>query len=227
MLEQLKEKGYTLVPAVLSHESIHRLARTLLAQLGPSVTAGTRHLAGKAACIAALARSAAIRALIEPILGAKARLVRSILFTKTMDTNWPVAWHQDLSIAVRAQAELADYGPWSTKDGVAHVQPPITVLEHMLTLRLHLDATDADNGALWVAPGSHRLGRIPISRAATVAQQYGPQLCAAQAGDVLLLRPLLLHSSHKSRSPQARRVIHLEFAASALPAPLAWHEDVH
>lgn len=159
------------------------------------------------------------------MLGPDARLVRSILFNKRPEANWQVAWHQDLSIAVREHIETPGFGPWSVKEGAPHVQPPPWVLEQMLTLRLHLDAADAGNGALWVIPGSHRLGRLPASEASAHAANHSPALCAAEAGDALLMRPLLLHASRKSTSDRPRRVIHLEFAASELPAPLSWYES--
>lgn len=34
------------------------------------------------------------------------------------------------------------------KDGVQHVQPPAHVLDRMLSVRLHLDRADENNGAL-------------------------------------------------------------------------------
>jgi hypothetical protein len=56
-----------------------------------------------------------------------------------VDANWKVAWHQDLTIAVRHRIEVPGFGPWSVKDGVPHVRSPIESLEQMLTVRLHLD----------------------------------------------------------------------------------------
>lgn len=94
----------------------------------------------------------------------------------------------------------------------------------MLTVRIHLDAADDSNGALWVVPDSHRLGRLPAHLAAKVAQGNDKQLCQVMAGDVMLFRPLLLHASQKAVSARPRRVIHLEFAAEPLPRPLAWWE---
>jgi len=49
-------------------------------------------------------------------------VVQAILFDKTPDANWKVAWHQDLTIPVEARIETAGFGPWSGKDGVPHVQ---------------------------------------------------------------------------------------------------------
>ena len=49
-------------------------------------------------------------------------------------------------------------------------------------------------------------------------------LCAAAAGDALLIRPLLLHASGRSTSGRHRRVLPIEYAAFDLPAGLYWHE---
>jgi len=46
--------------------------------------------------------------------------------------------------------------------------------------------------------------------------------CAARAGDILAMRPLLLHASSKSTQPARRRVLHVEYAASDLPGPFRW-----
>ena len=94
----------------------------------------------------------------------------------------------------------------------------------MLNVRVHLDAADETNGALLVSPGSHLLGRIPANDAAKTARRLGSHLCEVDAGDVLLFRPLTLHTSRKATAARPRRVIHLEFAGVALPAPLEWAE---
>src|SRR6185369_3454382 len=88
---------------------------------------------------AELAKSLAIRSLVEPVVGARASVVRSLLFDKTADANWKVPWHQDLTITVKERKDVPGFGPCSIKAGVLHVQPPVRVLEKVLTLRLHLD----------------------------------------------------------------------------------------
>ena len=47
-----------------------------------------------------LAQSSAITSLVHAVIGPEARAVRGIFFDKTPAANWPVQWHQDLSIAV-------------------------------------------------------------------------------------------------------------------------------
>src|SRR5262249_20401236 len=48
-----------------------------------------------------LARSSPVRELVEAVLGPRCFAVRGIFFNKTRSSNWKVAWHQDLTIAVR------------------------------------------------------------------------------------------------------------------------------
>lgn len=224
MRSQLDRDGFSILPDVLDRSLIEELAREIDAQLADVPAAGIRGLARLVPSVRAVANSPALRALVESGLGTDAKLVRSIYFNKNQETNWQVAWHQDLAIAVQSRNEIDGFAGWSLKDGVPHVQPPVQVLDRMLTVRLHLDAADESNGALWVVPGSHRLGRLPAGDAAAAAERMGKHLCAVNAGDALLFKPLLLHASRKATSPQPRRVIHLEFADVELPAPLRWSE---
>ncbi|HEY0683012.1 MAG TPA: phytanoyl-CoA dioxygenase family protein [Steroidobacter sp.] len=222
-LSSIERDGFAIVFGVLDERTRLDLIRDVEELLLES-TAGIRELAAKVPSVAALARSATVRSLVEPVLGPQAMLVRSILFNKSLDANWQVAWHQDLTIAVASQEEAEGYSSWSVKEGVVHVQPPVQVLEQMLSVRLHLDPADDTNGALWVSPASHREGRLRAGEAASVAERNGKHLCVVQAGDALLFRPLILHASRKAKSLKPRRVIHLEFTGASLPKSLAWGE---
>jgi ectoine hydroxylase-related dioxygenase (phytanoyl-CoA dioxygenase family) len=148
----------------------------------------------------------------------EAFLVRSTLFDKPIGANWAVPWHQDVTIEVDQKCDADGFGPWSVKDGLISVQPPASVLEKVLTLRLHFDDTDESNGALLVEPGSHRLGKLRIGDIVAV----NPVSCNCQAGDILLMKPLLFHASNRSTSQKPRRVLHLDFAFEPLPEPLKW-----
>ena len=96
---------------------------------------------------------------MRDVLGPGSFVVRGF-FRQDPEANWPVPWHQDLTIAVKARIEAPGYGPWTVKGGVPHVRPPIAVLKAMLTLRVHLDDCDATQGPLRVLPGSHTRGRL-------------------------------------------------------------------
>lgn len=177
---------------------------------------GLRRITERSAQAAEVVRSPGMRACVEQRLGPGARLVRAILFDKRPDANWAVGPHRDETIAVRERVDTPGFGPWSVKDDVVHVRPPRDVLDGMLTVRLHLDAADEHNGALLVWPGSHRRDQTE--------PETEPAVCAVGAGDVVLMRPTVLHASRKATCPSRRRVLHLEFTACPLPGQLEWAE---
>lgn len=156
------------------------------------------------------------------LLGQAAVPVRAVIFDKTSEINWTVAWHQDRTIAVRERRETDGFGPWSTKDGIVHVEPPVAILERMVTLRLHLDDCGEGNAPLKVAVGSHRLGLVPADQAAKVANRCEALTCLARAGDVWAYATLILHTSERSRIQGRRRVLQVDYAACDLPGGLAW-----
>jgi hypothetical protein len=163
-----------------------------------------------------------VRRLVEPVLGRECFPVRGILFDKVPEANWKVPWHQDVTIAVQNRIDADGFGPWSTKADVLHVQPPAAVLDKMLSLRLHLDPCGEENGALRVISGSHRQGRIPEELIPAIREANPEHVCVVGAGDVLLMRPLLLHASSASSVPNHRRVVHIDFAAVQLPVGMGW-----
>ncbi len=224
--KHLDYSGFCILRGVLTSEVVASLRLALEPIFNSDISAGTRGLLRRSAEVKALSESRVVLDLIEAELGQGSKLVRSILFNKNQDTNWKVPWHQDLSIAVNKKSEVEGYGPWSIKEGIVHVQPPVEILESMLTIRLHLDPSDETNGALSVVPGSHRLGRVAANEAAAIAEKMGSVLCATKSGDAILMRPLILHSSKKTISSKPRRVIHLEYANTSLSESLEWAEDV-
>ena len=172
--------------------------------------------------IRGLAESEPVLKLARTVIGNGAFPVRGILFDKIPEANWKVPWHQDVTIAVQERIDVEGFGPWSTKAGITHVQPPAAVLERMISVRLHLDPCDESNGALQVIPGSHRSGRIEEKEIPSILAKSQAHVCSVERGGALLIRPLLLHASSASQTPAHRRVIHLDFASDPLPFPLKW-----
>ena len=213
------EQGFAIVSGVLTRSECEEF----IAHLGPVTGAGRRGIL-KLPMVANLALSDRLFHLVLPNLTAHPRPVRGIYFDKTSETNWIVAWHQDLTIAVRGQMDVPGFGPWSVKEGVPHVQPPVELLEQMLTVRLHLDDCNEGNGALRVIPGSHRSGRLSADAIQGLRDNETATVCRVPAGGALLMRPLLLHSSGRSSTESHRRVIHIEYAGFDLPAGLEWYE---
>jgi ectoine hydroxylase-related dioxygenase (phytanoyl-CoA dioxygenase family) len=148
------------------------------------------------------------------------QLARSILFNKNPEKNWAVLWHQDTTICVKEKVEIDDYGPWSIKDGIPHVKPPVKILENMISARLHIDDASEENGALKIIPGSHNKGVLNRDQINKVTEKVGSTTCEANAGDLLLMKPLILHSSNSADQPSPRRILHLEFLTSELPKDL-------
>jgi len=220
MSDPLISLGFARIPAVLDATELS----DLLTALGPTTGPGRRGLLSNPS-VAALASSRTLLDLVRPHLPAPPVPTRAIFFDKSPDTNWLVPWHQDLTIALREQRDVPGFGPWSTKDGIPHVQPPIPFLEQMLTVRLHLDPTDASNGALRILPGSHRSGRLDPAQIQQWRERQPEFPCTAAAGDVLLMRPLLLHASARSTTDRHRRILHIEYAGFPLPEGLHWHDQ--
>jgi ectoine hydroxylase-related dioxygenase (phytanoyl-CoA dioxygenase family) len=226
--ERVRRDGFAVVPGVIEERALSSFEKSLeLVESGAGVLRrggvyAIRNLLEVLPAALELARSPAVRALVEPVLGADCFPVRGVLFDKTPAAPWKVVWHQDLTIAVRGRVEVEGFGPWSIKAGVLHVQPPARVLEEVLAVRLHLDDCDESNGQLKVLPGSHLSGRLAVDEITRWRERVRPVTCVVARGGAVLMRPLLLHSSPAPRLPRRRRVVHLEFAAAPLSCGLEW-----
>lgn len=100
--------------------------------------------------------------------------------------------------------------------------PPVKLSEQMLALRIHLDDASSTHGALRVIPGSHREGRL-TNEQLRVRSSSNAVTCEALKGDVMIMRPLLIHASSACERPQHRRVIQIQYAGFDLPGGLRWH----
>lgn len=171
--------------------------------------------------LSTLLRSAGFTNLVSQLCGSDPYLVRLLTFAKSSKTNWFVPWHQDRTIAVQERSEMPGFDRWTMKNTVPHAEAPVGLLERMLTLRIHLDDTPQDGGALEVLAGTHKMGRLDHGAIADLVKETTPAICCAQTGDILLMKPLLVHRS-KRTSATRRRVLHLEFSPDSLPPPLTW-----
>ena len=187
----------------------------------PAGQAGIR-LYGRAALHAVVSATGPIGRIAADVLGPSAIPVRAILLDKSAAANWSLGWHQDRTIAVAARIAVPGYGPWSVKAGVHHVEPPFAVIEHMVTVRVHLDPVPVDNAPLLIALGSHRLGRVPEAAMAALVAGLDAHACLADRGDVWIYRTPILHASALSTQPTRRRVVQIDYAAQALDGGLAW-----
>jgi hypothetical protein len=226
-LQSIETQGFVVAPACVPFELIAQITALLEKALASQIGHGDyamRHVMQLVPALAPLIQKSSLPGTVAKIIGDKARVVRSLFFDKTPEANWKVAWHQDLTIAVAERIDVPDFGPWSTKNGSVHVQPPVAFLERMLTVRIHLDDCPETNGPLRVIPGSHRSGRLDANAIQRERKSSPEVLCAMNRGGALLMRPLLLHASSPSLRPEHRRVLHLEFSSDELPGGLRWLE---
>lgn len=222
-LQQFERDGFTITSSLFSTAEVAHLINVIETHATPEPgRGGVRDIMDHAPELRAVANSPVVREIVTQILGPHAFAVRSTLFDKTPDANWRVPWHQDVTIAVKERCEIEGYGPWSIKEGIAHVQPPSAILESMLTIRIHLDDCPALNGALRVMPGTHKLGRINQIDAPAYVSESQAVTCVAKSGEALVMRPLLLHASSPSASATHRRVLHFDFSNTGLANDLQW-----
>ena len=137
---------------------------------------------------------------------------RVVVFNKTSVANWALPWHQDRVIAMEQKTEQPGYTKWTRKAGIWHCEPPEHVLQKMLFVRVHLDDVTAENGAMEIAVGSHRLGKFPKADVKAAVGSFKHEVTEAGAGDVLVLSMLTLHRSLPSRSDQSRRALRVDYA---------------
>jgi ectoine hydroxylase-related dioxygenase (phytanoyl-CoA dioxygenase family) len=232
----IERDGFTVLESALSPAEVRVITSELETALeqaevtagpirsGHELVAASRNLVQLWPGTLELARSTAIRRAVTEVLGPGCGLVRALYFDKPPGRSWSLPWHKDMTIAVRDNRRGGTrFSKPTVKAGVPHVEAPEDVLRQMITARAHLDDVNEENGPLLVIPGSHQDGKSPAGD--VVDRPFHPML--VDAGDVLLIRPLVTHCSRKSipGTARRRRVIHLEFAtASRLPDGYEWHE---
>jgi ectoine hydroxylase-related dioxygenase (phytanoyl-CoA dioxygenase family) len=159
---------------------------------------------------------------IAAALPAGAVAIECSYFKKYKEQNWLVPHHQDLSIPVKARIDHAHLHGWSEKDGSLYVQPPVSVLDTLVGVRLHIDECGPDDGPLRVVPGSHTAGRLNVEELVMARARSGEVSCPVPKGGAMLLKPLLVHASSKIKGNNPRRVLHFVYGPPALPFGLEW-----
>jgi ectoine hydroxylase-related dioxygenase (phytanoyl-CoA dioxygenase family) len=225
----LDRDGYTIARQVVSSELLELIAGEIndafRSQSENAIETGRGGLVGGRNLMAVwqgwrrITDQPAVRQLIQEQVGPQAGLVRILYFDKPPGQSWSLSLHRDKTIAVdRHNDPATPFSKPTRKAGVPHVEATNSLLQTMLTLRLHVDAMCDENGPLVVVPESHD----PLRSS---EQSIRPIHC--DAGDLFVMRPLLLHGSRAS-SPDTtmhRRVVHLEIAPSeSLQRPYRWHQ---
>lgn len=148
--------------------------------------------------------------------------VRAIAFDKTETDNWTLPWHQDRVVALKQRIETPGFANWTNKVGIWHAEPPIEFLDRMIFARIHLDPADEANGCLQLALGTHARGKIAAAETRAIAEASPIENCAAERGDILFAKALIVHRSAPSRTSARRRAVRVDYCADPLPSPLEW-----
>ncbi|WP_035651720.1 phytanoyl-CoA dioxygenase family protein [Flavobacterium sp. ASV13] len=160
--------------------------------------------------------------IIETTFGKGYFITKSIYFDKPEKSNWFVAYHQDLTISVDKKIDVENFENWTIKQNQFAVQPPTEILENNFTIRIHIDKTTKDNGALKVINNSHSKGILRIENLDFKKEKES--ICEVEKGGIMIMKPLLFHASNKTTNNERRRVIHIEFSKQKLPNGLEWSE---
>ncbi|MFN1216356.1 phytanoyl-CoA dioxygenase family protein [Chryseobacterium kwangjuense] len=230
--EEILRKGFTVINTVFSEDEIEKIAETI--QKADTSAENfrksedlfaVRQFLKEVPEVKDLVMNDTIKFMIRTLFGERYFVVKSIYFDKPETSNWYVAYHQDLTISVDKKLEMQGFGPWTTKKNQFAVQPPLPVLENIFTIRIHLDDTDENNGALKVVPGSHAKG---IYRPEAIDWDVETEeICKVERGGIMIMKPLTLHGSSRTTDGRRRRVIHIEFSDMELPEELQWSERMN
>jgi predicted DNA-binding transcriptional regulator YafY len=222
--QQLIKNGYSIVNQFYTQKELRKIGKELHNYFNKSdeSTFGKRTLIKDIPSLKSLLFNENLERLVKTI-DPNAFLTKAIYFDKPDDSNWYVTWHQDIPINVKEKIETEGFKAWTKKKDIHSVCPPEEVLKNIFTIRIHLDLTTIQNGALKVVPGSHTK-QFSDEEKERITSKLDPTIIEVREGGIQLMKPLLLHSSSKSQSQKRRRVIHLEFSSMELPGELEWKE---
>jgi hypothetical protein len=224
---ELKDSGFTLVRGSIAQQARDDLLRSIGL---PFATGSVHHRSGspfaargllwKVQRLTALLESCGLTALASLLLGDRAFPIDATLFDKHARANWAVPGHQDRSFPVSDDSSRKG----RVRAGIAYAEPDAETLAELAALRVHFDATDTETGALRVVPASHLNGVLTTAQILEIpVQRYLP--CPAAPGDVLAMRPLLLHRSSPSTGERQRRVLHVVYATKEPGEGIRWRRS--
>lgn len=227
---ELEEEGYSVVSDIYSVEEIKAIVSCIeqadsdgLSFLKSKDLFAVRQLLTNVPALKPLLFNSRLLQLITELFGGdKYFITKAIYFDKPSGSNWFVSYHQDLSVSVDRKLDIKGYENWTVKKEQYGVQPPVQILENTVTVRVHLDDTDENNGALKVIPQSHLNGIVRTD--SPTLQKDNEAFCKVSQGGVMLMKPLTFHASNKTVDKRRRRVIHLELNRYQLEEPLKWLE---
>jgi hypothetical protein len=208
------DPGFRLQRRVFDRAEIAALT-PILARI-PSNAAGQRWAGRELATLLRLPPMQPIRRRLAELVPDMA-ILRAVAFRKDADANWFVPPHQDRSIPVPAMALPPGFDHVTRKADGFQAEAPIELLRRMRNVRIFVDRATIDDGPLEVIPGSHHRGRIEQAEIPAITGNGTWMPLIGEAGDVVVLSPLLLHRSRRAAEPSGRQVLQIE----TIPADIA------
>lgn len=224
MKEKLQHKGFVIIENIYSNSEIAEILN-LISSHRLDGKFGVREFLYDHPDITAIVFNEKLKKIIKHISPKCTKCIKSIYFDKPPTSNWIVNWHQDLTINLSNKAKLDTYKNWRMKNERVVVQPNQSLLDNIFTIRIHLDNCTKENGALRVIEKSHHHGVIKIADWNKKSSDI-ETICEVNKGGVLVMKPLILHSSQRTGNNKNRRVIHIEFSDLELPENLKWKEKI-
>jgi len=219
--QNLQEDGFTIIENIYSKEEVKTILQ-YLEKHEVQKSFGVRYFLKLFPSIHELIFNNNILTIIKNI-APNANIIKSIYFDKPPHANWIVNWHQDLTINVEGKINDTDYKNWRVLTDRTVVQPPLYILNNIFTIRIHLNKCTTENGALRIVKNSHLQGITPLQGMSAELSNI-EKICEVDQGGILIMKPLLFHSSRRTENNKNRRVIHIEFCDVKLPEGLTWKE---
>ncbi len=230
-VEEVQSNGYVIVDGVFSSNEIEAIRKEIERESNSSKETfrktkdlfAIRQFLKEIPSVEKMLFNTTLKNILEDFFGKNYFVVKSIYFDKPEESNWFVAYHQDLTISVNKKLEIDGFSNWTVKQNQFSVQPNEEILKNIVTIRIHLDDTNEENGALKIIPKSHEEGIVRLDT--FDFKNYEEISGNVQKGGIMIMKPLLFHASNKTTNKERRRVIHLEFSNSNLPKELSWSEQ--
>lgn len=229
-LKEIESEGFTIIENIYTNEEIKNLISIIESETENKISESTFRQSQDLFAIRQFHKeipaslkyifNQKLNDIIKSNFGEDFFITKSIYFDKPEKSNWFVSYHQDLTISVDKKVELKNFQNWTNKQNQFAVQPPTEILENNFTIRIHLDKTTNENGALKVVSKSHKKGVYRIENLDLKTET----VCEVEKGGIMIMKPLLFHASNKTTNNERRRVIHIEFSNQELPNGLEWSE---
>lgn len=112
--QHFETDGYAVIPGILPDNQVQHLSRLVTGFA--DTTHGLRKLLDAPSC-GELAEQLRVDPRLQRLLPSNAQVVQCTLFIKSVEKNWLVSLHQDLSIPVAERIESSQCSGWSQKEG--------------------------------------------------------------------------------------------------------------